>query len=590
MKSEIKAKEVSLKGIVASPGIAIGRSFRHSVAGQAIAKREIPKSQVEAEIERLREAVGKAVSDLEQIRGEADRTVGPQLSKIFEAQLLILEDQEFFRKVADDIARQHLSADFVYNRHLQQTLKSLRNSHDSYLREMANDINATAAKVFGHLIGTRSNKLVDNKSKVALAEDFSPGEVVLMNKYHIPGFATQLGGPTSHMSLIAKSLSIPGVVGVSQLLKKCADDTPIIIDGDNGLVILNPSAKTLTHYQHEHKRHRGVTSRQLKSIARLPSTTTDGREIAVMANLEIPSDLDQTLSACKIGVGLYRTEFFYLSTMKFPSEEEQTRQYHEIARTFFPNTVVMRTFDLGSDKLVGDLHNSDESNPALGWRGIRFDLDVPEIFKAQMRALLKASEFRNIKIMLPMVTSLSEIMRTKKLVHASMTELRKEGIAFDEDIEIGIMIEVPSAALMAHELAKHVDFLSIGTNDLIQYTLAVDRGNKKVAALYREFHPAVLQLIKMTIDAGIANGIEVAMCGEMAGKRLALPLLVGMGLTSFSVGPMRLPEVRRIIANLNYNECRRLADRVLTIPSADRVEAAVQEWFAARVGELGTED
>jgi phosphotransferase system enzyme I (PtsI) len=392
------------------------------------------------------------------------------------------------------------------------------------------------------------------------------------------------------MVLIAKSLSIPGVVGVGNLLRRCPDDATVIIDGDNGLVIVNPAAKTLAHYREEHRRHRGVTSRQFKSIARLPSTTTDGRGIAVMVNLEIPSDLDQTLAACKIGVGLYRTEFFYLSQMAFPSEEEQTRQYHDIARTFFPNQVVMRTFDLGSDKIVGDLRNADEVNPALGWRGIRLDLDIPDIFKAQLRALLKASKFRNVRIMLPMVSTMSEVNRTKKLIHTAMIELRGEGVAFDEDIEIGIMIEVPSAAIMAHELAKHVDFLSIGTNDLIQYTLAVDRGNKKVTSLYRQFHPAVLRLIKMTIEAGAANEIDVSMCGEMAGNRLALPLLVGMGLTTFSVGPVRVPEVKKIIASLSYEECRQLAEKVMTIPTADRVETALQEWCATHVGQIGMED
>jgi phosphotransferase system enzyme I (PtsI) len=276
--------------------------------------------------------------------------------------------------------------------------------------------------------------------------------------------------------------------------------------------------------------------------------------------------------------------------MAFPSEEEQTRQYYDIARTFFPNQVVMRTFDLGSDKIVGELRNTDEVNPALGWRGIRLDLDIPDIFKAQLRALLKASEFRNVRIMLPMISTITEVSRTKKLIHAAMVELRGEGVTFDEDIEIGIMIEVPSAAIMAHELAKHVDFLSIGTNDLIQYTLAVDRGNKKVASLYRQFHPAVLRLIKMTIDAGVANEIDVSMCGEMAGNRLALPLLVGMGLTTFSVGPTSVSEVRKIIASLSYEECRQLAEKVMTIPTADRVEAALQEWCATHVGLIGMED
>jgi phosphotransferase system enzyme I (PtsI) len=589
MKPNTKTKELSLKGIVASPGIAIGKCFSYHSGGYRINRIEIARTQVDSEIERLKQALKLAVSDLEQIRGEADRSVGPQLSKIFEAQLLILEDAEFFRQVADDIARQHLNAEYVYNRHLQRTLKSLRSSRDSYLREMANDINATAAKVFNHLVGGRSHKLADNKNRIALEEDFSPGEIVLMNKYHIPGFATQLGGSTSHMALIAKSLAIPGVVGVGNLLKKCPDDSTVIIDGDKGLVIVNPSAKTLEHYREVHKRHRGVTSRLLKSIARLPSTTTDGREIAVMVNLEIPSDLDQTLAACKIGVGLYRTEFFYLNAMAFPSEEEQTKQYHDIARTFFPNQVVMRTYDLGSDKIVGDLRNTDEVNPALGWRGIRMDLDLHDIFKAQLRALLKASEFRNLRIMLPMVSTMLEIARTKKLIHSAMVELQREGVAFDEDIEVGIMIEVPSAAIMSHELAKHVDFLSIGTNDLIQYTLAVDRGNKKVAPLYRQFHPAVLRLIKMTIEAGVANEIDVSMCGEMAGNRLALPLLVGMGLTTFSVGPMNVHEVKKIIASLSYEECRQLAERVMVMPTTDRVEATLQEWCAAHIDKTGME-
>jgi phosphoenolpyruvate-protein phosphotransferase (PTS system enzyme I) len=590
MKTDTKGKELTLKGIVASPGIAIGHCFSHQSTGQKIRRLEIPKMQVDAEIDRLRMAIALAVKDLEQIRGEADRTVGPQLSKIFEAQLLILEDKEFFRKVSDDITRERLNAEFAYHRHLEQTLKSLRNSRDSYLREMANDINATAAKVFSHLVGGRSNKLVDNKQRIALAEDFSPGEVILMNKYHIPGFATQYGGATSHMALIAKSLAIPGVVGVGNLLRKCADDSTIVIDGDNGVVIVNPAAKTLSHYRDLMKRHRGVISRQLKSIGRLPSATTDGREIAVMANLEIPSEIDQTLSSCKVGVGLYRTEFFYLSAMSFPSEEEQARQYRDIARTFFPNQVVMRTYDLGSDKVVDPTRHVDAANPALGWRGIRMDLDLAEIFKAQLRAMLRASEFRNVRIMLPMVSSLSEVNRTKKMIHAAMVELQREGVVFDPEVELGVMIEVPAAALMAHELAKHVDFLSIGTNDLIQYTLAVDRGNEKVAALFRQFHPAVLKLVKMTIDAGQANNIDVAMCGEMAGSRLAIPLLIGMDLTTFSVGPMRLPEVKKIVASVSYAECSRLAEKVMTLTTADRVEAALQEWCAIHLGHIGTED
>jgi phosphotransferase system enzyme I (PtsI) len=583
MTQTLPRKELVLKGVIASPGIAIGVGFKHHSDGYTIAKRTIERSQGDAEVKRLQGAITSAIRELEQIHGEADRTVGPQLSTIFEAQLLILEDAEFFKKVSDDILHSRLNAEYVYNRHLQRTLTSLKNSQDGYLREMANDINATASKVFGYLIGSRSNQLADYKDRIALGDDFSPAEVVLMNKYHIPGFATMYGGPTSHMVLIAKSLVIPGVVGIGNLLRKCPDDSMVIVDGDHGTVIVNPKPKTLTQYREEQKKKRGVASRQLKSLSRLPSTTRDGRAIDVCVNLEIPSDSDSILSAAKIGVGLYRTEFFYLNGMKFPPEEEQTRLYQDIARTFFPNTVTMRVFDLGSDKIIGDLRNSDEVNPALGWRGIRFDLDASDIFKTQIRALLKASEFRNLKIMLPMVSMTAEIIKTKKLIQTAMQELKKEKVAFDENIEIGIMIEVPAAALMAHELAKHADFLSIGTNDLVQYTLAVDRGNKKVAALYRELHPAVLKLIKMTIDAGAANGINVAMCGELAGKTIALPLLVGLGMTTFSVGPTRLAEVKKTIGSLRFTECEKLATRVMSLATVERVEAVLNDWLATNI-------
>ena len=267
--------------------------------------------------------------------------------------------------------------------------------------------------------------------------------------------------------------------------------------------------------------------------------------------------------------------------MKFPTEEEQTKIYRDIARTFFPNTVTMRIYDLGSDKIVGELKNSDEANPALGWRGIRFDLDEPELLKTQIRALLKASEFRNLKIMIPMVSMTSEVLKTRKIIQLAMSELRKEGVAFDENVEVGIMVEVPSAALMAHELAKHADFLSIGTNDLVQYTLAVDRGNKKVAPLYRELHPAVLKLIKMTIEAGAANGINVSMCGELAGRAIALPLLLGMGLTTFSVSPAHLAETKKTIATLRFTDCQKLATRVMALSTVERVEAVLADWFTA---------
>lgn len=585
-----QAKEIRLRGLVASPGIALGRCFKHDNAPHTIAKQHINADQVDAEVERLNRAIAEARKELEQIHAEADSSIGTQLAKIFEAQLLILDDKAFFDAVCSDIAKSRLNAEYVYNRHLQRTLTSLRKSQDNYLKEMANDINATAAKVFNYLIGHHVNKLVNNKGKIALAEDFSPGEVVLMGKYGIPGFATSLGGQTSHMTLIAKSLSIPAVVGVSKLLEKIPDNAAIIIDGEGGWVIINPAKATLDEYKEEQKRRRTAIARQLRGIGKIASQTTDGREISVMANLEIPTAVDEILAGNKVGVGLYRTEFFYLTRMKFPTEDEQASIYSNIARTFFPNNVTLRVYDLGSDKVVSDYRDAEEVNPALGWRGIRLDLDMPEVFKTQIRAILRASKNKNVKIMLPMVSTAMELIRAKRIIHSAMKELETEGVAFDENIDIGIMIEVPSAALMANELARHVCFFSIGTNDLVQYTLAADRGNKKVAALYREMHPAVLKLIKMTIDAGVTHNVVVTLCGEMASRNEAIPLLVGMGLNGFSVVPPRVARVKKLIASLDYSECKVLADRVLALATTEKVEAVLHTWIEAHVSKELLED
>ncbi len=584
------AKEIRLRGLVASPGIAIGRCFKHDNAPHTITKQQIEADQVDAEVNRLQNAIASARKELEQIHDEADSSVGNQLAKIFEAQLLILDDKAFFDAVCHDIAKFKLNAEYVYNRHLQRTLTSLRKSQDSYLKEMANDINATAAKVFGYLIGHHVNKLSNNDGKIALAEDFSPGEVVLMGKYHIPGFATSLGGQTSHMTLIAKSLSIPGVVGVSKLLEKIPDNATTIIDGESGWVIVNPEKATLEEYKEEQKRRRTVIAKQLRGIGKIPSTTSDGREIAVLANLEIPTDVDEILASNKVGVGLYRTEFFYLTRMKFPTEDEQAKIYANIARTFFPNNVTLRVYDLGSDKVVGDYRDSEDVNPALGWRGIRLDLDMPDVFKTQIRAILRASTNKNVKIMLPMVSTSMELVKAKRILHSAMKELHAEGIPFDENIDVGIMIEVPSAALMADELARHVCFFSIGTNDLVQYTLAADRGNKKVAGLYRELHPAVLRLIKMTIDAGRKHNVPVTLCGEMASRMEAVPLLVGLGLDGFSVVPPRVARVKKLIAELDYSECQALAERIMKLATIEKVEAVLNNWIEAHVSKEFVED
>jgi phosphotransferase system enzyme I (PtsI) len=406
-----------------------------------------------------------------------------------------------------------------------------------------------------------------------------------MSKYRTPGFAAMQGGPTSHALLVARALSIPAVVGVNDLCKKCPDDCQIIIDGDAGTVIANPSQQTVEYYRAEQKKRQSIKIRQLRHIARIPEHTTDGRKIKTSANIDFPSDTDRLLGAAEIDVGLYRTEFFYLSGTSFPSEDEQTRIYRDIAETFFPGKVTLRVFDLGSDKMGNEQRSDLENNPALGCRGIRYSLEDPDVFRTQIRAILRASELKNLRLMLPMISSSQEIVRTKRLIRSLKSELRGEGIPFDDRIEIGIMVEVPAAALMAPALARHVDFFSIGTNDLAQYTLAVDRGNKKLVKLYRELHPAVLRLIKTTVDSAYEAGLPVSICGEMARAPMSVPLLVGMGLNWFSVTAQALPTIRRLISHLNYEECRELAERALGLSTVERVEALLSNWYQSRFGD-----
>lgn len=579
------AKETRIKGIAASPGIAMGVSSKHELNEQPILRRRIKAAEVEREQARLDQAVASARREVERIKDEAGDEIGPQVAKIFEAQILILDDEAFLREVSADIAASRLNAEYVYNRHITSTLQALAESDDRYLRQMGGDIKGIAAKVLGYLIGPTSKKLRDSRGRIALADSFSPGEVVLMKKYRIPGFASMRGASTSHTVLVARSLSIPAVVGVTGLCRKCPVDCEIIIDGDAGLVVVNPTPETVAHYREEQKKRQSKTMQQLKRLARIPNATADGRQIELLANIDFPSDTDKVLAGAGVGVGLYRTEFFYLSSNRFPSEEEQTAIYSRIAETFFPATVIMRIFDLGSDKMAANHQNDSESNPAMGWRGIRFDLDEPEIFKAQVRAILRASELKNLKIMLPMISSSNEIVRAKKVISAQIEALKREGVKCDERIEIGIMIEVPSAAIMSAALARHVDFFSIGSNDLTQYTLAVDRGNKRIAKLYRELHPGVLRLIGQTIDAGNQAGIPVSICGELARRREAVPLLIGMGLKSLSVAFGSLPSVKKMIADLDYKECARLAERVLELTTAERVEALLRNWLAEHVSD-----
>jgi len=418
---------------------------------------------------------------------------------------------------------------------------------------------------------------------ILVARYLSPGDVVHMKKENILGFATDMGGGTSHVALLAKSMGIPAVVGLKNFFDQVEDRQSIILDGIKGEVLICPDQQTLKEYQRRRNYLLEKTA-ELSELKDLPAETRDGRRIELSANIELPGDADSALEYGAEGIGLFRTEYLYIAQAGFPTEDEQYQAYLEVAKKILPRSVILRTFDLGGDKFDRQSGSLYETNPFLGWRAIRACLDLPERFRAQLRAMLRASADKNVKIMFPMISEVTELRRAKAVLEEAKDELRKKKVPFDQNIPVGIMVEIPSAALSGDALAKECDFFSIGTNDLIQYTLAVDRGNEKIAHLYQEFHPAVLRLVKETVDAARRNGIWVGLCGEMAADPLATTMLVGMGVDELSTSAMAIPEIKRIIRSVVYREAQEHARKVLGLSTADEVKLFLVKDYAERFG------
>ena len=564
---------VRLRGIAASPGLACGISFLHHEKIGRIRKEEIQSNQVKSEISRLNKAISKSRKELEVLRNEARNSIGTELSKIFDAEMMILEDENFMMKVKQGVVAKLQNVEYVFQQEVNKTIRALSRAKDEYMREMISDINAVSTRLLHNLsdigaIKPRKARL----SIIAFAPFFSPGEIMNMRKHNVVGFVTETGGATSHMVLFAKALGLPAAVGVKSCLNRVEAGQRVIVDGDTGEVIISPTPENWKLFKRKVDSQRRRGKKYLAVIGAIPSETIDGRKIEVMANLEIPTEYDEQLAAENISIGLYRTEFIYLNSGEFPDEEEQYEVYSKIARQFSPQPVTLRTFDLGGDKFTAHFKDGGESNPALGWRAIRFSLDVPKIFRTQLRAMLRASAHGNIRIMFPMISCVEQIVRAKRILSSIRRELEKQGIPFDNKLQIGIMIEIPSAVVMAHRLALEVDFFSIGTNDLTQYTLAVDRGNTKVAKWYREFHPAVMKFVAETVKAGHDNNIPVALCGELAGDPKATEMLVGFGLDSLSMNPGAIHSVKARIPHINHKESEKFAQKILSAQSANQIE------------------
>jgi phosphotransferase system enzyme I (PtsI) len=557
--------ETIIQGIPVSPGIAMAPIHVTARGFSAPEVYEVAEANLANEHQRFEDAIHRAKEELSEIQQRLAELSSEEESRIFEAHIMVLEDQALLKRVHHAIDERQQNAEYAFYAVMQNFLEAMRRIPDPYLRERTADIEDVCERVLNSFdsVHARKNIRPDDRH-ILIAYDLNPSDTATMDRSLVLGFATEMGSVNSHTAIIARSLGIPAVVGLEEAVIDITALTHAILDGYTGKLILHPTEATLNTYRMiEQKKMRARTA--LDSLRDAESVTRDGRAITLSANIGLLEELPAVKNSGATGIGLYRTEFLLLNEEQdtMPGETEQAEAYTKIAKAVSPNLVIIRTLDAGGDKLPAEPLSEPEPNPFLGWRGIRVSLDRPEIFKPQLRAALRASAHGKVALMFPLVSGLSEVITAKKILRECMDELDRENIPFDANIQTGAMIEIPSAAIIADFLAKEVDFFSIGTNDLIQYTLAVDRVNPYVAELYRPTHPAVIRLIHRTIQAGAKEGIWTGICGEMAGDISLTPLLIGLGVEELSVGPHQVPSVRKAIRSLSHAQCSVMADDAL---------------------------
>ncbi|MDP3787255.1 MAG: phosphoenolpyruvate--protein phosphotransferase [Candidatus Omnitrophota bacterium] len=575
-----------LKGIPASPGIASGKAFILDSETLAIIKKEIVERDLPKEIARFEEALIRTRQEILGIQERISEQLGIKHAEIFNAHLLVLEDRTLIEEVISRLKKELLCVEYIFDDVLKKYIDVFSKVEDEYLRERVADIRDVCKRVLRQLLGKKRETLADINEKVILISyDLSPSDTASLHKKNVIAFATDIGGKTSHTAIMAKALEIPAAVGLKTVTKTVKNGDMVIVDGSNGIVIVNPDEETIEKYRRERIRLEEQETILIK-IRDLPCVTPDGRKIDLTANIEIPDEIPSVKSHGASGIGLYRTEFFYLDRAGLPTEEEQYAAYKNVAEQMTPSSVIVRTLDLGGDKFLSQLTTPKEMNPFLGQRAIRFCLARPEIFKVQLKAILRASVHGKLKIMYPLISGIEELLAANTILNEVKEELREKKISFDEDMQVGAMIEVPSAALTADILAREVDFFSIGTNDLIQYSLAVDRVNEKIAYLYEPAHPAILRLIKNIIYAGHKANIWVGMCGEMAGEPAFAILLLGLGLDEFSTSPVNLPRIKQIIRSVEYKTAQKIAEEALTLSTGREIEEFANEKLKELVPNL----
>jgi phosphotransferase system enzyme I (PtsI) len=579
------SREIKLTGINASPGICIGKAYLVDTEGVDFVKKYfISEDNVQEEINRFKTAVNKAKNQLLSIINNAPEELRDH-TYILETHKVLLKDKMLYGKTIETIKNEKVNADWALKKVVSELKSMFKNMSDPYLKERATDIVYVSDRIMMNLIGADTEKIADIEKRVILvAQDLSPAEASQINLERIKGFVTDRGGKASHTSIIARTLEIPAVMGLGNATNIIKNDDLIIIDGTVGTVIIHPAEQTLLEYG-----DRSLKYEELKAAitrdSHLQAETADGFQLKVMGNIELPEEVVSVIDHGGDGIGLYRTEFQYLSSPRLPNEYELFDKYKDVVEVIAPKAVTIRTLDINGDKAFSNNPDYVEVNPALGLRAIRYCLKNPDIFKTQLRAILRAAAFGNVRILIPMISSYEEVIETKRILYEVADSLDKEGAIFNRDVELGIMIEVPSAVIIADILAGEVDFFSLGTNDLIQYSLAIDRGNRHVAHLYHSLHPAIIRMIKQLVDVAKEKGIKVFMCGEMAADPINMPILLGLGIDELSMNPQSIPAVKSMIRALKVEDARAFMKDVFKQNTVSAVEKLVRETFGSILSE-----
>ncbi|GIN71519.1 phosphoenolpyruvate-protein phosphotransferase [Bacillus sp. J14TS2] len=566
-----------LQGIGASAGIAIAKAYRLQEPELTIEKQEI--ADKEAEKQRFEQAIEQSKAELETIKDHANRELGADKADIFAAHLLVLSDPELLTPVLDKIGLEGINAEVAMKETADQFVSIFESMDNDYMKERAADIRDVTKRVIANLLGVQiPNPSLISEEVVVIAEDLTPSDTAQLNRQFVKGFTTDIGGRTSHSAIMARSMEIPAVVGTKQATARIENGMMVIVDGLDGAVLIDPSAEEMAYYQEKKAKYEAQKVEWAKLVHE-PTISKDGQHVELAANIGTPDDIKAVLENGGEAVGLYRTEFLYMGKDQLPTEDEQFEAYKTVLEKMAGKSVVVRTLDIGGDKKLSYLQLPKEMNPFLGFRAIRLCLEEQDIFRTQLRALLRASHYGNLKIMFPMIATISELKEAKAILQEEKAQLVAEGAEVSDSIEIGMMVEIPSTAVLADQFAKEVDFFSIGTNDLIQYTMAADRMNERVGYLYQPYNPAILRLVSMVIDAAHQEGKWVGMCGEMAGDPIAIPLLLGLGLDEFSMSATSILPARSQIKELEKEQAKTIKETVLSMNTSEEVIEFVKKTF-----------